>query len=325
MSRSAVLTALLAMACLCLAGMTLTYAQINASERRRRRLAQRMAAVLGPGSGEPRADSAVPARVVLTIPSRRRPAGARVAAAFGADLARQELYPFKWWLVPPACLLPGKLAALLLGFLVGGASSVALPLVCWVCCRKFFDHFHQKRITILFKQLPDALAMIVRAVRVGNPISEAIKVVGREAPEPTKSEFMRLGEQITIGVALDEALRTMAERTTVPEYRFFATSISLQSQTGGGISETLDNLADVIRKRVAAKARGKALASEARASALALSVLPLLSMLSLYILNPGYIAVLFDTKPGHKILAGATILLCFGTFVMRTIIQKGLS
>jgi len=117
----------------------------------------------------------------------------------------------------------------------------------------------------------------------------------------------------------------MAEHNKVPEYRFFATALSLQSQTGGGISETLENLADVIRKRVAARARGKALASEARASAGALAILPVLAMAALWLMNPGYINVLFVNPTGHEILAAGALLLGFGIFAMRTIIQRSLT
>ena len=76
---------------------------------------------------------------------------------------------------------------------------------------------------------------------------EAIRAVAREMPEPTAPEFARLVDQLSIGVALDEAVLEMSRRCGIPEYRFFATAISLQNQTGGAFSETLENLADVIR------------------------------------------------------------------------------
>jgi tight adherence protein B len=117
----------------------------------------------------------------------------------------------------------------------------------------------------------------------------------------------------------------MGERNKVPEYRFFATALSLQAQTGGGIAETLENLADVIRKRVAARARGKALAAEARASATALAVLPGLALGVLSVMNPDYIGILFTTDAGNQILAAAVLMLCFGIYVMSTLIRKSLS
>ncbi len=108
--------------------------------------------------------------------------------------------------------------------------------------------------------------MIVRSVRVGIPVTEGIRTVAREAPRPTAQEFSLLADQIRIGMPIEEALRELATRNQLPEYRFFATALALQNQTGGGLAETLENLGDVIRKRVALKGRAHALASEARTS-----------------------------------------------------------
>ncbi len=91
--------------------------------------------------------------------------------------------------------------------------------------------------------------------------------MAQDSEAPTSVEFGRLYDQVSIGTPLEDALREMAARNKLPEYRFFATALALQSQTGGGLTETLENLADVVRKRVALKARGYALAAEARTSA----------------------------------------------------------
>ncbi len=308
-------------ACLCLAGLAFSYLLITRTQERSKRLAMRLSKALGqhrdflPDSGTIR----------VSVPVARRSLLSRLAAFFGADLARTELYPIAWWLVPPLALVVARLGAMVLEFLIGPMAVFAVPLGCWLLCRKFFQSRHQGRIAVLFQQMPEALAMIVRAVRVGIPISEAIRVVAHEAAKPTSVEFARLADEVAIGSPLDEALRGMAARNGVPEYRFFATALSLQAQTGGGISETLENLADVIRKRVAARARGKALAAEARSSALVLSVLPVLALGGLWLMNPGYIGVLFTTPTGHTILASAALLECFGTLIMRTMIQKSLS
>lgn len=310
-------------ACLCLVGLAFSYLLITRTQERSKRLAMRLSKALGQhrdllpdlGAG----------RLRVSVPGARGSPLSRVAAFFGADLARTELYPIVWWLVPPLALVAARLGAMLPEILIGPTALLAVPFGCWLLCRKFFQSRHQRQVTILFQQMPEALAMIVRAVRVGIPITEAIRVVAHEAAKPTCVEFARLADEVAIGAPLDEALRGMAARNGVPEYRFFATALSLQAQTGGGISETLENLADVIRKRVAARARGKALAAEARSSALVLSVLPVLAMGGLWLMNPGYIGVLFVTPTGHTILASAALLECFGTFVMRTMIQKSLS
>jgi tight adherence protein B len=167
--------------------------------------------------------------------------------------------------------------------------------------------------------------MIVRSVRVGIPVLGAINAVAREAQAPTSFEFTRLASQVSVGVPLDEAAIEMGTRNDLAEYRFFATAIGLQAQTGGGLSETLENLADLIRKRLALRERGHALSSEARTSALILGALPVVLGGGLWALNPGYISVLFTTRPGQAILGIALFLLASGGLVMRSIIKRSLS
>lgn len=311
---------LLLLAGFCLVGLVVAYMLILSAERHRQRLGQRLSTVLRQSEA---ADDGAPLRVSVAL--TKRSLAARIAGLFGADLARRELYPLPWWLVPLISLALARLVAFLLEFTVGPLALLGMPLVWWVICSKFFASCHQRRVATLFQQLPDALAMIVRAVRVGIPVTDAIRIVAREAAEPTAAEFVRLADEVAIGTSLDQALRSMAERNKVAEYRFFATALSLQSQTGGGISETLENLADVIRKRVAARARGRALAAEARTSAGALAVLPFLAMGALWVMNPGYIGILFINPTGHTILAFGALLLGFGILSMRAIIQKSLS
>ena len=168
--------------------------------------------------------------------------------------------------------------------------------------------------------------MIVRSVRVGIPVMEAIRAVARETPEPTGPEFARLVDQVSIGVSLDDAVLDMARRCGIPEYRFFATALSLQNQTGGTLSETLENLADVIRKRVALAAKGKALASEARTSAMVLAALPIVTGGGAVGAQPRLYrhAVQRPDRPHH--VRRARCCRCApGSSIIRTIIRKSLS
>jgi tight adherence protein B len=152
-----------------------------------------------------------------------------------------------------------------------------------------------------------------------------MRSVGIEAAEPTRREFATLIEQLSIGVPLEDALFKMAHRVNLAEYRFFATALVLQAQTGGSLSATLESLGDVIRKRLALKARGHALASEARASAIVLGLLPVALGLMLWVMNPAYLGVLFTDPTGNTILGMAITSLGIGILVMRMIIQKSLS
>ena len=249
----------------------------------------------------------------------------RVMALFGVYLDRQDHYPIRWWMVLAFALLVARLAAGLGSVVLGGwAFLLMLPGWVWLS-RAFFRWCERKHSETLFRQFPDALAMIVRSVRVGIPVGESIRMLARESPQPTAREFTSLGDQIAMGVPLEDALRLMSSHNNLPEYRFFATALSLQNQTGGALAETLENLADVIRKRVAAKSRGRALSAEANASATVLSAMPIVTGLALWVLNPGYVAILFDDPKGQRLLAFAAFLLCFGIGIMRMMIRKSLS
>ena len=244
---------------------------------------------------------------------------------FGYDVRRLDLYPIHPTVMIVIALPVAILAASIVSALAGKIALV-LSVAFWpVVTRVQFGRWQDKRMAVLFKQFPDALAMIVRGVRVGIPVSEAINIVSRESAAPTDGEFGRVGEQLTIGVPLEEALRLMAERNGLPEYRFFATALALQGQTGGNLSETLEGLADTIRKRVSARARGYALAAEARTSANVLTALPLLLFIALWFMNPTYVDTLVTDSAGRMVLGSAIFLLSFGVMAMRMMIRKSLS
>lgn len=247
------------------------------------------------------------------------------ASVFGFSLVRLDQYPVKWWLVLGVAFIVARIATGFAIDIVGSAGLVSLPLLWMGLCRFFFGWFTTRRQTLLVRQFPDALAMIVRSIRVGVPVLGAIASVGHEAQVPTSLEFTRLANQLSVGVPLDEAVKEMGARSGLAEYRFFATAISLQAQTGGGLAETLENLADLIRKRLALRERGHALSSEARTSSLILGGLPVVMGAGLWLLNPSYMSVLFTTGMGKKILGIAVISLACGALTMRQIIKKSLS
>ena len=251
--------------------------------------------------------------------------GRRAARVFGFDPQLQEHYAAPWWLALLVALILALLERAMAATLLGHKSWI-LVLPSWIfLSRQFFGWCEGRRRTKLFVQFPDALSMIVRAVRVGVPVTQSIRAVGREVAAPTGPEFSQLADEIAIGVPLEDALRAMAERNGLAEYRFFATALALQSQTGGGLSETLDNLSEVIRKRVALRQKGEAMSSEAKTSAAVLAALPVLAGLALWVLNRDYISVLYLDPGGQKVLAAAIGMLAAGMFTMRFMIRKSLS
>jgi tight adherence protein B len=250
---------------------------------------------------------------------------AAAAGLFGYDPAHAEHYSFRWWIVLGAALIPARAVAEMLSIFAGTWSLLVVP-VAWVWfCRFVFHWSEERRRGILYAQFPDALAMIVRAVRVGIPLGEGIHTVARAALPPTGPEFGLLHDRIAIGVTLEDALHEMAGRTGISEYRFFATALALQGRTGGGLTEALDGLADVMRRRLALKARGLALAAEAKTSIAILASLPFVAGGALGVLNPHYIGRLFYEHGCQKVLFAAVGLLVGGLLVMRGMIRKALA
>jgi len=181
----------------------------------------------------------------------------RVAGFIGVDMQQAETYPIKWWLVPPiAVLLDAGLIFLLshplasYPFLLYITEYFGSVVFWYVLTRFIFNMFTNRRNTKLIEQFPDALNTIVRCVRVGIPMGEALRTVAKDSMEPTKLEFSIVADKVSIGVPLDVALRELSLRIKLTEYQFFATALTLQARAGGGITQTLEGLSDVIRKRV---------------------------------------------------------------------------
>jgi len=156
-------------------------------------------------------------------------------------------------------------------------------------------------------------------------LTEALRSVVMDAATPSCEEFARVVSQVGIGQPLEDALWKLHERVGLAEYAFFAVTIGLQAQTGGSLVETLQNLQEMVRKRVALSKRGKAMAAEARASAMILGVLPFVMGFILAFMQQGFLDFFFNTPTGNHLLFLAFGLLGTGILVMRQLIRRSLS
>jgi tight adherence protein B len=292
-------------------------------QKQRRRFRDRLAKVAATYNKVNPLSVAAPSSTVRAAPTTRVVEAA--ARLVGYNPLHAAYYPMRWWVVLSLTMAVARGLAAMLSIFFGDWSVLAQPVVWVMLSRGVFHWSEQRRRTKLFEQFPDALAMIVRAVRVGIPISEGIRSVAREASAPTMPEFAALADRVAIGVTLEDALHEMAARNGVQEYRFFATALSLQSQTGGGLAEALEGLADVMRRRLALRDRGQALAAEAKTSIIILASLPFVAGGALAALNPHYIGRLFVDPGCKKVLIMAIIMLSSGLLVMRGMIRKALS
>ncbi len=313
---------LLSVGFLLLAGLGLSGVFLLRGIEQRRREASRLQRVLQPLA---RTRPLRPAAIARRPSPGEGGAMGWLGRAFGFDAGNLGRYPLPWWLVLMVALVLAWIGAEIAADVLGRLGLLSLPLLWLGVTRAWFGRTDGRRRRQLLVQMPDALAMIVRAVRVGIPVAEAVRAVAQEAQPPTSTEFAALAGEIVIGVTLEDGLRALARRTGLSEYNFFATAVSVQSQTGGGLTEVMENLADVIRRRIALQARGYALSSEARSSAVILAIMPEATGLMLWFINPGYMSSMFHEPTGHTLLGVAAALLGLGIFAMRTIIRRTLA
>jgi tight adherence protein B len=204
----------------------------------------------------------------------------------------------------PLLILPGVLVA-------GG---LGLP-------RWFVSFARARRVKAFLNEFPNALDVIVRAVKSGLPLNDGIRLIATDATEPVKSEFRRIVESQQIGMSIPDAAMRMPESMPCPEAGFFGIVIQIQSQAGGNLSEALGNLSRVLRDRKKMKAKVQALSMEAKASAAIIGALPFIVALLVYLSSPSYIMPLFTTTTGNIILGVSGLWMSIGIFVMRQMIN----
>jgi tight adherence protein B len=177
----------------------------------------------------------------------------------------------------------------------------------------------KKRMSLMEEQLPDAVELMVRSLRVGHPFSSAIQIVAKEAEDPIATEFGIIADESAYGRDVGEALKEMAERLDMQDLRFLSVAVTIQQQSGGNLAEVLAGLAKVIRARFRLFRRVKAITAEAQWSGKFLSAFPLLSLIVILVQDPNY----YDEVLDHPYFIPACfivgILLTANLFVMRSL------
>jgi tight adherence protein B len=170
-------------------------------------------------------------------------------------------------------------------------------------------------------QFPDGLDMIVRSLRAGHPVPVAISMVAREMRDPIGSEFGIVADEITYGADLEAGLRSLYFRVGQDDLPLFVTAVAIQGTTGGNLGEILQNLSTVIRERFKMRRKIRALAAEARASALILSSLPILMFAVINFVTPEFYASVWDEDVTKKALGLAGSWKLLGNFIMYRLVN----
>lgn len=243
---------------------------------------------------------------------------------FNPAISQQNVIPWKLVIA-----VAGAIA--LIGFFYGRAflgwplAVLLSPVEAFLVARFIFGWERARYQKALLEQIPEVMATICRVVGAGIPLSESLRSIAQDAPSPSREEFVLVVGDVAIGQSLERALWKLHERAGLPEYAFFAVAIGLHVQTGGSLVETLQNLQDIVRKRVALSKRGKALAAEVRISAQILTGLPFVMSVIFYFIQPGFLNFFLHTEVGNHLLLAAFGMLGMGILTIRQIIQRSLA
>lgn len=290
--------------------------QIFFATDRRRRINRRLAALDGPGK---RAD-------VVTRLRRERGLSSDVLALLRLTWLRRLVVQSGVTIGLRAtiggALALGAAAGLALSIwfdlwiaLAGGAvGGVVLPLL----ILRFLRGRRQRRFA---EQFAEAIDIIVRSLRAGHPIAAAIKMAAREMPDPIGTEFGMVEDEITFGLDLESAMRNLQERVGQDDLPLFVTSISIQTQSGGNLTEILANLSETIRQRAKLKRKVRALSAEGRISAIILGVVPFVLFGVLNLIAPEFYGAHWH-HPWIRIgLSSAGVWMAIGFVIMHKMIN----
>jgi len=179
----------------------------------------------------------------------------------------------------------------------------------------------RRRFRQFEERFPEALDLLGRAVRAGHAFTTGLEMVAKESPEPVAGEFRKTFEEQNFGLPLRDALINMTERVPLVDVRFFVTALMVQKETGGNLSEILDELSRVIRDRFRIYREVQVKTAQGRLTAMILVSLPLAMMVVLEVFNPAYMRVLFDDPIGPKILGIAAGMQIVGSFMLWKIVH----
>jgi tight adherence protein B len=178
-----------------------------------------------------------------------------------------------------------------------------------------------KRLELFEEQFPESIELIARALRAGHAFPTGLQMVADEIPDPVGAEFKLVYDRQNFGMSLNDALKGLAERVPILDAKFFATAVLTQRETGGNLSEVLDNLATVIRERFKVKRQVRAVTAHGRITGWILAAMPPSLGLILCFVSPEHMKTLITDPLGMQMLAVGGTMQVIGTVIIRKLVN----
>jgi tight adherence protein B len=200
------------------------------------------------------------------------------------------------------------------GLLLGGIVGLALPFM-------YLNMKRGKRMHKFEEGFPEALDLISRALKAGHAFVTGLKMVADEMPEPIGPEFRKTFDEQNFGLPLKDALENLTYRMPSLDVRFFTTAVLIQRETGGNLSEILENLAHVVRERFKILRQVRVYTAHGRMTGYVLLALPAVLSIALMFINPEHMNLLFRERMGQQLLMGALTMQAIGYFWIRQVVK----
>jgi len=185
----------------------------------------------------------------------------------------------------------------------------------------FVRYKRSVRLRVFEEQFPEAVELIARALRAGHAFTTGLSMAADEIEAPVGTEFKRVYDEQNFGMSLPDALKAMAKRVPVLDARFFVTAVLTQRESGGNLSEVLDNLAAVMRERFKVKRQIRVISAHGRISAWVLSCLAPALATVLFLLSPQFMSILWEDPIGVQLVVMAVILQAMGTIIIARMVR----
>jgi len=219
-------------------------------------------------------------------------------------------------------LLTAALVGVLVGLASGNLSAGWLGALLGLTMPYAYASFRRNRRFKHFEEMfPEAIDTLARAVRAGHAFTTALELISNELNEPIASEFRKLFEEQKFGLPVRDALINLTVRVPLVDVKFFVTAVMLQRETGGNLAEILDNLSYVIRERFKIMRQVRVYTAQGRLTMLFLMALPPLIVMTMLVMDPGFVQPLFTDPIGHALVVTGITLQTLGYFVIRKIIR----
>ncbi len=196
-------------------------------------------------------------------------------------------------------------------------TALGYAFVTWM----YLKRSAKKRQARFVEEFSGSLDVIIRGVRNGMAVNACFKLVSKEGGPAVRNEFRKIFNDLDLGLPISLAMDRFAERVDLPEVKFFTIVVSLQARSGGNLSQTLENLSNLLKERKTLKGKIKALSSEAKTSAWIVGAMPVLVLMAVQFLSPEYTAPLYTSSVGHMVMAGCGFWMGLGVFIMAQMIN----